>query len=63
MKIKNSLTETINQLQYEMSTVKKFRESIKDKKERVRVTAKTQKSFYVLYDQLIKQKSSKDLKS
>mgnify|MGYP000296507935 CR=1 FL=1 len=63
MKIKNSLTETINQLQYEMSTIKKFRESIKDKKERVRVTAKTQKSFYVLYDQLIKQKSSKDLKS
>lgn len=62
MKIKNSLTETINQLQYEMSTIKKFRESIKDKKERVRVTAKTQKSFYVLYDQLIKQKSSKDLK-
>lgn len=32
MKIKNSLTETINQLQYEMSTIKKFRESIKDKK-------------------------------
>ena len=63
MKIKNSLAETINQLQYEMSTIKKFRESIKDKKERVRVTAKTQKSFYVLYDQLIKQKSSKDLKS
>ena len=50
-------------MQYEISLIKKLRESVKDKAERIRVGNKMQKSLYVLYDQLIKQKSLKDMKS